>query len=654
MAERVIVGGPRYEEPDCAWWEPDQSEDSKAKKLFDTVRAIEQRQASIAEGHKRHGEIYAAYCPIGLSWGGPTNPVRSPAQATRNVIRSVCDTATALISKTWPRPRIVTDGGDWDVQQRADQLDRFLVGIYRRAHIYKEAQVAFRDSTIFGTGAYILRECGVGNNYHIESERILISDLIVDELDCPNRPEEAHDYYLRRVYPIKRALKLFGKSEETKRMIRDAAGKQPMSWPADQHLRKDQVVIVEAWHLGYDGEAGEYIKSTEAGVLDITPWKHPWVPIVVLYWSPPVSGFYGDGVAYRQYGRQKRINYLYRWLQRCQDLIAVPRVWVDAVNGPLKVQVSNEIGEIVGYRGQKPEFQTPEAAGPEMYNWLDRLEAGTFDDEGINQATSQGELPKGIESAPAQRELSFKEGGRFAPVSQRWEDAVARETAEKCLALYKAHYEGHADAGSPRVTWSNRTLVQEIDWDEVDLETEQYEIRVEASSLEDLSPAGRLQAVIELAQTGWIEPGEGRELIGHPDLMKSDEKANAAIKYSKWISMNLKHGKYVPPNGYGDLEDQRATVAADLLNAEMGGATKSSDGLKAMNLMRQFLRDVDSKMNPKPDDMPMPGVPGAQPPIDPNTGMPAGIQAAPAPAMSLAAAQGLAPMTGQGFSRQNM
>jgi hypothetical protein len=520
------------------------------------------------------------------------------------------------------------------------------VGVFRRAHVYQEAQLAFRDSTIFGTGAYVLREYGKGEDYHIEAERILPTDLIVDENECADRAEP-DNWYLRRCIPVKRALRLYAKKDEAKaKLIQDAAGKQPMSWPGAKYVPKQFVVVVEAWHIDKEGGSeGTHTLAVEGGILKTEKWEHPWAPIVVLYWSCPLSGFYGDGVAYRQYGRQKRINYLYRWVQRCQDMVAVPRVWVDAVNGPLKVQISNEIGEIVGYRGQKPEFQTPQAVGPEIYNWLNQLESGGFEDEGISQASANNVLPPGIESAPAQRELTFKEGTRFAPVSQRWEDKVARETAEKSLALYRAHYLSYGEEyGSPKVSWSSKALCQLIDWDKVDLETEQYEIRVEASSLADLSPAGRIQAVIELAQTGWIEPEEGRRLMGHPDLIRSDEKGTAPQQHAEWLSGNLKKGVYIPPNIYGDLKLQEETVSNDLLLAEMGGADKTPDGRKAMMLMRQFLRDIDPKINPPASQLPlMPGEPGGP---GPQGGIP------PNPAMSLPAAQGLPPMAGIGQSTQ--
>lgn len=637
MAEYVIVGGPVVTKPNTNWFEEEEPAE-RARVLMETLREIDSRQQSISNGNRRHAEIYASYIPVGFSYSSPNGYSRPQVQATRNVIRSVCDTATALIGKNLPRPRIVTDGGDWDLQQKAYQLDKFLVGIYRQGRVYQVAQHAFRDSTIFGTGAYILRE-HKKPNWHIKAHRILIDDLIVDEQECT---EEYYppNYYLRHTIPLHEAIKKYGKTDKMIDAMVSCVGKTPAAWPGQRNVPKDHVVTVEAWHLTEAG-TGTHVMACDGCELFSKPWPFDWAPIITLYWSPPVSGFYGDGVAYRQYGRQRRINYLYRWVQRCQDLIAVPRVWVDATNGPLRVQISNEIGEVVGVRGNAPTFQTPQAVGQEIYSWLDQLEAGGYEDEGISQMSANNQLPPGLESAPAQREYSFKEGQRFAPVSQRWEEAVAQETAHKSLALYKEHYKNTQE--SPSVKWSSRTLVEEIPWDEVDLDSAQYEIRVEASSLSDLSPSGRLQAAIDLSQTGWVPPEEGRRLLMHPDLERTDKKYNAAIEFAEWAAAQLRRRIPVSPCTEGDLQLQQDTVKADLQTA----ITKRADE-KTKALMRTFIRDCEDLINPPKPPTP-PGMEGMMP-----GAAPVGVNAQPVSALSIPASQGLAPMAGTGISHQNL
>src|SRR6202012_2417346 len=154
-------------------------------------------------------------------------------------------------------------------------------------------------------------------------------------------------------------------------------------------------------------------------------------------------------------------------------------------------------------------FQTVQVVPPEVYKWLNELEQGGYEDEGISQVSAQNQLPPGIESAPARPGDNFKGGQRFAPVSQRWEHAVAVDAAKKMTAMYKHHAE-HSGS-SPKVRWADRRTIHEMTWPDLDLDA--CVIRPEASSLETLSPASRYQAALELSQTGWITPNEGRDLI---------------------------------------------------------------------------------------------------------------------------------------------
>lgn len=636
MAEYVISSS-RYKAPDGRWVD-EENPRLKAACLTETVRYIEYRQEAIHQGHRKHAQIYLGYVPSALAWTLAGGTSRPEVQATKNIVRSVCDTATALISKTMPKPSIVTDGGDWEVQQRAVDLDRFLVGAYSRANLYAVAQKCFHDSCVFGTGAWRLVERRRDGDFWIEAQRVQVDDLVVDEDECPEWPHPKC-WYHRRLVPVEDAIREWasGESEEAEALatrIRLSAGKQPMHWPAGRNVPKDKCVVVEAWMPATEYEAGRYVACIGDVLLADEPWEFEWAPFVVLYWAPPVSGFYGDGVAYRQFGRQKRINYLYRWIQRCQDLIANPRVWVDATSGPLRVQLSNEIGEVVAVRGRKPEFQMPQAVSAEIYQWLDSLERGGFEDEGISQMSAANKLPPGIESAPAQREYSFKEGQRFAPVSQRWEDAVARESAYKMIALFKRAY----DSGKRVVTsWADRRLAETIDWEDVDMDRDRYQIRVEASSLEALSPAGRLQAAIELAQTGWITPQEGRRLLGHPDLERSDQLGTAGFEEAEWVAAQLLRGEPVAIEAYSDFKLHQDVIKATLLRARMGRAPR-----RVMDNLRNYLRALDARLTPPPMGPMGLGAPGA-----PQPGAQPGAQGAgPTPALAPGAAEGFTPFAG--------
>lgn len=613
---------------DVGWWEEDEDkpEDVSAR-LMETLRDIQHRQSSILDGNVRHAREYAGYTPSSLSYDATYQIVRERTENTNNLVQSGIDTATALIAKARPKSTVVTDGAEFSVQERARQLDKFLVGAYSRQNVYDVAQMAFRDSGIFGTGAWKL--IPIPKKSRVDVERVLIDDLVVDEAECPTGPTPRNYYHVMRL-PIGSAVRRWPEHRE---LLQAARGVTPgtSGWAGGRRIRQNEVLVVEAHHLPEEeGEAGVRVVACSGGVLDRQVWRHAWAPYVVLYWSPPVSGFYGDGIAYRLLGRQMRINYLYRWIQACQDRISNPRVWLDAANGPIRVQLSSEIGEIVSVRG-KPEFQTPQAVNQEIYGWLDALERGGYENIGISQASAANRLPQGLESAPAQREYSYKEGQRFAPVSQRYENAVAQEHAYKTLALCK---DMAAAGGNPTETWANRKLFEIIEWDQVDMDVTRYMIRVEASSLESLNPAGRMQAAIELSQTGWITPDEGRRLLGHPDLLRSDEMGTTGIEDADAILEQLLRLEPVEVDTYSDHEVVYDRVVAGYRRAKVTGASR-----RVLDHLRNYLRALDAEMTPPPG---MAGM-GA---IDPTTGQPvappvAGLGAGPVPGISAAAAQGL-------------
>lgn len=560
-----------------------------ARAIVATAQDIERRQSGIHEGNKRHARIYAGYLPQGLTLGtSPNAAVRTPFAATKSIVRSACETATALIVRSRPRPTFVTDGADFKIQQAAEDMDQFMIGAYTVGNLYQVAPRAFLDSTIFGTGAWKIVPTGAGEKFRVMYERVLIDDIIVDEDECregltprqlfqrtPVRTEQLVRKYAAGDDPVSRA-----------RRLKILAASNTNEWPG-LHLAKDWTVLVEAYYVDPENPGENRRVLCAAGVvLEDEQWPHPFFPYEFLWWNLPVTGFYGDGIAYRQFGRQERITYLHKWIQKVLDTYATPTAWVDPVGGPPTLQLSNEIGKVIMAR-RPPTFQQQQIVPPEVYKWLDKLEADGLEDEGISPYMASNVGQPGIESAPAQREQSYKEGQRFAPVSQRWEHAIAVGTAEKTVAMYKHHADRHEKR--PRVRWADRRLMYDIEWP--DLEADAYMIRPEASSLDSLSPSARTQAALELAQTGWIQPTEGRALVGHPDLKESDELGTAPFRYAKWVLRKLMREEEV-------LVDEKADLPTlmDVVNRGRLLAITKNAPAKIIAHMDRFIESLDAEM----------------------------------------------------------
>jgi len=546
------------------WWDEELEKAKLASAVFSAVEDIEKDQQGIHEANERHAKLYSGYSPPGLGFSTPTS--RSDYkkyEVTKNVVKSVCDTATALIGKTRPKATFLTDGGDWEMQRKAKLLDQAIVGAFVKTKLWGKWQKAFRDATILGTACMKL----VVKDGFVDAERTLIDEIIVDEKEYATRDGDPYNVYQVKVINKAVLCKKF-KDKKSHELIKKASGSHMgRKWANYRAVADGYVVVIEAWHRAAGGGEGRHVISLDNGVLLDEKWKYDWFPFIFFHWSEPMAGFYGQGLAELLCGRQSNINQIYRFIRRAQELILVPRVFVDAANTLMKFHLNNEIGAVIPTRGGKPPvFYTPQALTAEIYTWLDNLEKGGYDEAGVSMMSASNKLPTGIESAPAQREYSFKEGQRFAPVSQRYEDAFI-ETSWKMVQLYRDMPKGI------KLSFSNNKFFKMIEWKDVDMENDQYEIRIEASSIDSLSPASRTQAVIELSQTGWIDKAEGRRLLGHPDLVRSDQLNSASIEYAEWIAMQLTDGVQaieIAPDGVAEdvMENYKHVRASYLLGKQ--------------------------------------------------------------------------------------
>ena len=616
----------------CPWWELDLDDDQLARRMFDTVRDIERRQQSIHDGNKRHARIYAGYLPSGMVDGvAPTSNMRAPFAATKNLVRSVCDVGHAMVVRNRPKSTFMTTGADWKVQMQAEDLDQFMVGAFMTGKLYDVAPRSFHDSTIFGTGGWKYITRGKGENFRVMYERVLIDDIIVDEEenreDCFDPPNVYHRMLVRTDTIIRKYASGDDAKSAALRGKLMATSNFASNWPG-LHIQRDRSLLVEAIHIDPDEPRNNVrVLAVDGVLLRAEKWPYPFLPYTFLWWSLPITGFYGDGIAYRQYGRQERITYMHRWIQTVLDKFAAPIAWVDPAGGPPTLQMSNEIGKVVLAR-KPPVFQEQKLINGDIWHWLNKLEHDGFEDEGMNQSMMASEPPPGVESAPAQREAQWRQGQRFFPVSGRWEHAIAVEAAIKTVAFYKRE----AERGTkPRVAWADRKLMYTMDWP--DLDHSAYLIRPEASSLDSLSPAARMQSALELAQTGWITPQQGRVLVGHPDLKAADSLDNAPETYANYVLHRLWRGEVVEVDEKAELTTLMRVIKQGRLLAITKGVEKSAPNVLAG--MDSYLDTLDIAMKAAADAA-----------LQQAQMQQAAMQ--PAPGLSQASAQGMpAPFPGQ-------
>ena len=140
------------DKPYKTWWmvEGDDVHDHMIK----LINTIDENQKERKWQDLRHGYLYqnrqGADILRGYLDAARTLPERY--HVTYNVIKSAIDTLTSRIAQNKPRPRVLTEKGDYEKQQRAKKLTKYLDGVFNQAQTYRHGADAFRDGSIFGTG----------------------------------------------------------------------------------------------------------------------------------------------------------------------------------------------------------------------------------------------------------------------------------------------------------------------------------------------------------------------------------------------------------------------------------------------------------------------------------------------------------------------
>ena len=548
------------------------------EQVFDHVRLIQQDQSDYVRKCRDLARFYSNRLEPGLH--GVSNIYREGWDGvTENVIASVIDTATALIAKSRPKVSVLTENAEWNLQQTARKVEQYVLGLFDTLNVYDLMANIFRDSCIFGTGvvhAYVYEG-------EVKVERVLPTEIVVDEQTtrCNPKPLEMH----RCRFVPKDVLK--AKFPEKEEEIEGSSCGIYEEWYT--HVEKNMVLIIESWRLPTKAGPGRYTMTVEGATLVDDQYTKDSFPFVVYRWSPPVTGYYGQGLAEPLIGYQVRINQLNDFIRKCQDLIAVPRVFVEAANRLLKTQLNNEIGAVTQYVGQPPTFFTPQALNAEIYQYKEQLKLSAFEFAGISKMAAQATRPEGIHAGVALRELSDNQSQRFSIQQARYEGAHVA-LAKLILGLVRP-----MGKKAPKAYLAKK-FVETIDWPQVDFDKNKFVFRIQPASALGDTPAGRLQRVIEMAQYGVpIDPAVLTRLLAHPDIALEDNRMTSALEHAEWVVWKLGEGEYPAPDAFMDLVLTLDRVMAAYLDFVRLGAPEN-----ILQNMRDWILQAQSLLQPTP------------------------------------------------------
>lgn len=585
------------------WWEASNDKEL-ASQLVGTAAYLKESQ----NYRYRQAAIYARlygnmslFNFIGTNMSKMDGLTGLPAdRPTFNIIQSATDTLVSRISQSRPAPVFLTDNSDYKERNLAKKLNNFILGEFYQTKTYDIAATVLRDALVEGVGVIKIFET---QDHKVGLERKLLTEILVDQ-------NEAMYGSPRQLYELKLIDRhvLAQNFPKYKDEIKIAEKAYPDNSADSSKTVSDLVLVVEGWHLpsGPNAKDGRHTIACSSGILRDEDYTKDKFPFVFLHYSQRLIGFWSQGLAEQLMGTQMEVNSLLYTISKAIKLVGVPRVFVEDGSKVVKAHFNNDIGSIVTYRGTKPAYEVAPCVPQELYAQLQRLIDYGYQQCGVSTLSASSEKPAGLNSGEAIRSYDDISTDRFAALSRRYDNLFV-DLAYAIVDLAKDIAE---EQGSYATVYPNKNGTKEIDLPHVKLLDDPFVIQCFNMSSLPRDPAGRMEKVTEMIQSGMITLKEGRRLLDYPDLEQVEKLANASEeRIFQILDEIIEEGKYTPPDPFMDLGLSKDTVV-QYYNLYSSAKLEEERCQMLRDFYSQVLALISAATPPPP---PQPGMPGAAP-----------------------------------------
>lgn len=537
---------------------------------------------------------------------------------TFNLVQACVDTLLSRLSQDKPEPKFLTDNADYRQRHLAQQLNRFILGEFYQTKTYEKAVKALRDCLVMGTGCLKVYR---GDDDKVCVEKVPKYNLFIDDNDAiDGEPQTLYQLAL-----MDRA-KLIARNPSKKAIIEATPSSYPDQSQETANTTSDQVMVVEAWHLpsGCNPKSKGYIPgrhtiSILGGPLLDEEWHKPKFPFVFIQYQDPNLGFFGTGIGHQLFGTQLTLNRILYTIARSITLIGVPRIFIENGSKVVKAHQNNEIGVLITYTGTKPSYEVAPCNAPELYSERDKLITYGFQQTGVSMMQATSTKPEGLDSGAAQRAYDDIATDRYAAFNQKWQNFFI----DLAYLITDCAKDIAEETGSYQTIYPNKNGTKEIDLPAMKFLEDPFVIQCFTESSLPRTPAGRIQAVTEMVQSGMLSLKEGRRLMRTPqDLEQNEQLDNASEERIFWMLDNIvEDGKYEPPDMFIDLQ-----LATELVVKYINLYTPAKLEASKADMLRTWFTQVQAlKMAAQPPPMAPTALPQANPetpptnPIIPNS-----------------------------------
>lgn len=460
---------------------------------------------------------------------------------SENVIQPNVDTVNSIITKNRVAVQSVTRRGEFKTYKSSRLLNLYLYGLFSKS-AYQVAPISQRDSLISPVG--VMKVVKDDNNYCVE--RVHPDEIIVDQSECLSGLKP-HQLFHRRLVHRDTVLS-WNLDKKVKEKIENSQRKGDWKYstfrtPSD----RDMVIVIEAYYIGPAGRKRAVV--VENCTLKYEEYDYSNFPFVFLWWRKPVKGFYGYSLVEQIIPRQVRLNNLNDTIQKGQELYCVPRTWTHEGVQIQKEQFDNELGRIYTWKGdERPVTDIWPGAGQELYTEREREISRIREDIGISDYAATASLPNNarLDSSKAIRELTQQPNNKFILQAQDYENCF--------LQIAEIIIERSAKDKDLSSVYSRKgNLFKEINWKDIDLSRNDFDLTLEPASTLNMTPAARRDEVNFLLSSQLSDPKTALQLLHNPEIDKFYNRKNIFLDTIETHIDKLLDGKSVSPSIEMDL-----------------------------------------------------------------------------------------------------
>lgn len=584
----------------------------RAERLMDVAghcyRALEQTRLAMAT----NARMYSNMPIIGLTprlyrHRAPTSKMN---RLTLNLIKSVIDTYTALITQDQPKVSFETSGGNWSLQQKAKLLEKFMDGIFYETDLNEMSQTIVRDCAIWGIGIAKVYLDTDGEVPKIKIDRVFPHELLIDDQDwfygsrdsgqCLYQYKYIDRFALMERYP-ELAEKILHASSSGGFLDASMYGTES----GTQML--DQIIVVEGWHLasvpGKKGTRdGRHTIACGDVVLVDEEYEPDYFPFAFLYRQKPLNGLWGQGLADELQPQQIEISRLMQNIQRSQRL-AVGH-WLVEENSRVNTNAINDVvASIIRYTGIKPEYIAYQPVSADVYQHLWNLWAKGFEVVGISQLAANAQKPAGLNSGKAMLVYSDVQSQRFQPCYreyQHWFLNIAHQI------IHLAREASDMDPSFEVKATGSKQMMRAVKWADANLADEEFTLKLYPTNKLADDPAARMKFIQDMINAGMIPPEDGKRLLDFPDLESVQNFADASYdNVMRAYDSMVERDEYFPPEPYMDIQSGIKLMQMAYLKARLDNVPTDK-----LELIRRWIDEAAALLPPPPPPAPPPG-PGA-------------------------------------------